>query len=63
METTILLTLLLLVYGGGVWKFWGGFEKTSFNRNLTTRLFLAFFWPVLLVNKSYRQNFTKILKG
>jgi hypothetical protein len=57
-----LLVLLALVgYGYGVWKFWKGFERTNFTQN---RVMLSLLWPVLVVaNKSYRQNFTKALKG
>lgn len=56
--------MLILVYGGGVWKFWTGFHRTNFSRNFTNRLSLSLLWPALLVaNKSYRQNFRKTLKG
>ncbi|NJL88787.1 MAG: hypothetical protein HC916_02500 [Coleofasciculaceae cyanobacterium SM2_1_6] len=63
MELALLL-LLLGIYGYGVWTFWRGFERTSFNASLPNKLLLSSLWPVLLVvNKSYRQNFTKALKG
>lgn len=56
-----LLTLgLLVVYVGGMWKFWTGFNRTNFSQN---RLMLTVFWPVLMINGSYRQNFTRALKG
>lgn len=56
--------LLLIAYVGGVWKFWKGFERTNFARSLPNRVTLSLLWPVLLIaNKSYRQNFTKALKG
>jgi len=56
--------LLLVVYGGGVWKFWNGFEKTNFSKTFQNRLVLSILWPALLIaNKSYRKNFTKALKG
>lgn len=56
-----LLTLVLIVvYAGGGWKFWQGFNRTNFSQN---RLMLTLFWPLLLVNKSYRQNFNRALKG
>lgn len=56
--------ILILVYGGGVWKFWTGFHRTNFSRNLPNRLALSLLWPALLAaNKSYRQNFRKALKG
>ena len=55
--------LLILVYGGGVWKFWNGFNRTNFSRG-SNRLLLTLLWPALLIgNKSYRQNFRKSLKG
>jgi hypothetical protein len=55
---------LIVVYLGGVWKFWKGFERTNFNRSLTNRLGLSLLWPALFItNKSYRQNFRKALKG
>jgi hypothetical protein len=56
-----LLTLVLIVvYVGGGWKFWQGFNRTSFSQN---KLMLTLFWPLLLVNKPYRQNFNRALKG
>ncbi|NEP00912.1 MAG: hypothetical protein F6K58_20045 [Symploca sp. SIO2E9] len=60
----LLLWLLLGVYGYGVWRFWKGFGRTNFSRNLPNRIYLSALWPVLIIaNKSYRQNFTKALKG
>lgn len=51
----------LAVYVYGVWKFWKGFNRTNFSSG---RVHLALLWPVFLIaNKSYRQNFTKALKG
>lgn len=53
--------ILVVVYGVGVWRFWNGFNRTNFSQG---RLYLSLLWPVLLLsNKSYRQNFTKALKG
>ncbi|MCL2932801.1 MAG: hypothetical protein MGG11_11230 [Trichodesmium sp. MAG_R03] len=61
---TLISLLLLVVYGGGVWKLWNGFEQTNFSQSFQNRLVLSILWPVLLIgNKSYRKNFTKILKG
>jgi hypothetical protein len=61
---TLISWVLLIVYVGGVWKFWKGFERTNFTRSLPTRISLSLLWPVLVIaNKSYRQNFTKALKG
>ncbi len=55
---------LVMVYAGGVWKFWNGFHRTNFSRSLTNKLSLSVLWPALLIaNKSYRQNFRKALKG
>lgn len=60
----VLFTLgLLVVYVGGIWKFWTGFKRTNFSPNLSNRLILSILWPVLIFQKSYRQNFTKALKG
>lgn len=60
-----LVTLLLIIlYGGGAWKFWKGYQNTNFERRFQNRLFLSMLWPVLYVaNKSYRQNFSRALKG
>jgi hypothetical protein len=56
--------LLLIVYSGGIWKFWKGFKRTNFNSSFSNRILLGVLWPVLLIiNKSYRQNFQKALKG
>lgn len=55
---------LLGLYGYGAWRFWKGFERTNFNRNLPNRIALSLLWPALIVaNPSYRKNFTKALKG
>ncbi|EKQ68978.1 hypothetical protein OsccyDRAFT_1580 [Leptolyngbyaceae cyanobacterium JSC-12] len=57
----IVVLLALAVYGFGVWKFWTGFKRTNFSQG---RLPLALLWPILVIaNKSYRQNFNKVLKG
>ncbi|MBE9114703.1 hypothetical protein IQ249_02215 [Lusitaniella coriacea LEGE 07157] len=51
-------------YFWGVWKFWKGYGRTNFQPSLPSRIVLSAFWPALiLVNKSYRQNFQKALKG
>ncbi|NJK27373.1 MAG: hypothetical protein HC925_00635 [Coleofasciculaceae cyanobacterium SM2_3_26] len=53
-----------VVYVGGIWKFWNGFNRTNFNQTFLNRLMLSLLWPALFVgNKSYRQNFSKALKG
>lgn len=55
---------LIVVYVGGIWKFWTGFEKTNFSRSLPNRIGLSLLWPALFVaNQSYRRNFRKALKG
>jgi hypothetical protein len=58
LETAIVLGSI--VYVGGIWKFVSGFRRTNFSQG---RIPLAVFWPVLLVNRSYRQNFGRALKG
>jgi hypothetical protein len=55
-----ILLLLVIVYFVGAWKFWTGFRRTNFVQN---RLGLTIFWPVMLISRSYRQNFQKALKG
>jgi hypothetical protein len=56
--------VLVIVYFGGIWKFWTGFRKTNFNPNLPNKLILSLLWPAFLVaNKTYRKNFQKALKG
>lgn len=52
--------LLLVVYVGGAWKFLSGFHHTHFSEG---RFRLALLWPVFLINRSYRQNFMRALKG
>jgi hypothetical protein len=62
--TKLILIVFLVTYGGGVWKFWKGYERTNFSRSLPNKLLLSGLWPVLLfTNKSYRRNFQKALKG
>ncbi len=57
---SLLTLVLIVVYVGGGWKFWQGFNRTNFSQN---KLMLTLGWPLLLVNKSYRQNFNRALKG
>ncbi len=57
---TLFGLVALVVYVGGVWKFWTGFNRTNFSQG---RAYLGLFWPVFIFNKPYRQNFTKALKG
>lgn len=55
---------LSIIYVGGVWKFWSGFNRTNFEKSFGNRVTLSLLWPVLVIaNRSYRQNFTKALKG
>ncbi|MGE5655843.1 MAG: hypothetical protein ACM37W_04440 [Actinomycetota bacterium] len=61
--STLIALALLTVYGGGIWKFWNGFERTNFSRSFQNRLTLSLLWPALIFNRPYRQNFTKALKG
>ena len=44
---TLITLLLVVIYGGGAFKFWTGFNRTNF----------------LALNKSYRENFNRALKG
>ncbi|MGF1480411.1 MAG: hypothetical protein ACFB4I_13120 [Cyanophyceae cyanobacterium] len=59
----LILIVLLIVYGGGVWKFWKGFKRTNYSPSLSNRVVLALLWPALIANKTYRRNFQKALKG
>ncbi len=57
----LLAIALFAGYLVGVWKFWTGFKRTNFTQG---KLHLALLWPAyFIVNKSYRQNFQKALKG
>lgn len=56
----LLLFVAIVVYVGGVWKFWRGFHRTNFTQG---RVYLALFWPVFMLSGSYRQNFNRALKG
>ncbi len=58
---TLLVLLLVSIYGGGAWKFWAGFNRTNFSEG---KVKLTLLWPLLLASsKSYRQNFNRALKG
>lgn len=60
----LLVFVLVVGYGFGIWKFWQGFRRTNFDPSLPNRLKLSVLWPVLWVaNQSYRRNFNKALKG
>ncbi|MBW4510137.1 MAG: hypothetical protein KME64_27010 [Scytonematopsis contorta HA4267-MV1] len=60
----LLFVGLFIGYVYGAWKFWKGFERTTYSRSLPYRLGLSILWPALLItSKSYRRNFTKALKG
>ncbi|WP_407641943.1 hypothetical protein [Calothrix rhizosoleniae] len=60
----LVVVALIVVYAGGFWRFWSGFERTNFSRSLVNRLALSFLWPALFIaNRSYRRNFRKALKG
>jgi hypothetical protein len=56
----LLLFAAVVVYVGGVWKFWNGFHRTNFSQG---RLYLALLWPAFMFSRSYRQNFQRALKG
>jgi hypothetical protein len=54
----------VIIYFGGIWRFWSGYHNTHFSRQLPTRLVLSLGWPALLiVNPSYRRNFRRALRG
>ncbi|MEM6835239.1 MAG: hypothetical protein AAF609_00150 [Cyanobacteria bacterium P01_C01_bin.120] len=58
---TLLILGLAIAYGAGAWKFWQGFRRTNFSQN---KLSLTLLWPLYFIaNKSYRENFSKALKG
>ena len=55
---------LLVVYIGGAWKFWKGYNRTQFNRTMSDKIRLSLLWPGLFaLEPSYRKNFRKALKG
>jgi hypothetical protein len=55
---------LAIVYLGGAWTFWKGFNRTQYSRSMGTRVGFALLWPVLFVgNASFRRNFQKTLRG
>ncbi|MBD2233482.1 hypothetical protein [Phormidium tenue] len=58
---TLIALLLAVIYGGGAFKFWTGFNRTNFTDG---RVKFTLLWPLFLaLNKSYRQNFNRALKG
>ncbi len=57
---TLIGIVIAGVYVGGIWKFWTGFRRTNFSEG---RVYLSLLWPVLIFNRSYRQNFNRALKG
>ncbi len=58
---TLITLIFIVVYGGGAWKFWNGFNRTNFSQG---KLPLTLLWPMFLAfNKSYRENFSRALKG
>jgi hypothetical protein len=59
--SSLLVFTAIVVYAGVIWRFWAGFNHTNFNQQ--GKLYLSVFWPFFLVSKSYRQNFTRALKG
>jgi hypothetical protein len=62
--TQLIVFGLIVVYAGGVWKFWNGFGRTNFTPTLINRVGLTLLWPALFIaNPSYRRNFQKALKG
>jgi len=60
----LLVLAVFALYASGAWKMWNGFEKTHFNQNFVNRFTMSVLWPLFFaVNKSYRQNFQRVLKG
>ncbi|MDY7015398.1 MAG: hypothetical protein SVX43_17735 [Cyanobacteriota bacterium] len=60
----LLGVVVMIGYFWGVLKFWKGYQQTNFQPSPLSRLALSLLWPALIaVNKSYRQNFQKALKG
>ncbi|MDY6783585.1 MAG: hypothetical protein SW833_13750 [Cyanobacteriota bacterium] len=63
----IVKLLGIVAMAGYFWmalKFWKGYQLTNFQPNPVNRLALSLLWPALIaVNKSYRQNFQKALRG
>jgi len=60
----LVVAIAAVIYAGGIVKFWQGYERTNFQPGIVNRALLAALWPALLVvNRSYRQNFQKALKG
>jgi hypothetical protein len=57
---TGLLWLLAVTYLVLGYKFWTGFRRTDFSAN---RIGLTLLWPVMLISRSYRRNFSRALKG
>lgn len=57
---TLVVIVVAAIYGYGGWRFWKGFHRTNFSGG---RLYLTALWPVFLFSASYRQNFSRALKG
>ncbi|MFZ4674739.1 MAG: hypothetical protein ACOYM4_03420 [Nodosilinea sp.] len=58
---TLITLLLVVIYGGGAFKFWTGFNRTNFTDG---KVKFTVLWPLFLaLNKSYRENFNRALKG
>lgn len=57
---TIIGLVLVILYLTGSWKFWSGFARTDY---VHSRFLLTILWPVMMTNKTYRQNFARALKG
>jgi hypothetical protein len=58
---SLISLIALVVYGGGAFKFWKGFQRTHYSDG---KVYLSLLWPLFFVaNKTYRQNFNRALKG
>jgi hypothetical protein len=53
--------ILLALYGYLGFRFFSGFDQTTYNKN--SRLLLSILWPIMFIaNDRFRQNFKKALK-
>ena len=52
--------LLFIVYAAGAFRFYSGFQKTTYANSSATKISMTALWPVLfLASKAYRDNFKK----
>ncbi|KAG0570521.1 hypothetical protein M758_6G162300 [Ceratodon purpureus] len=54
--------LLFIVYAAGAFRFYSGFQKTTYADSSATKISMTALWPVLFVaSKAYRDNFKKAI--